>query len=337
VSRGFIRTYINKIKAKARKQDEEVPLIVFPEGRSTKILRALNVLRKEGVCRPVLLGYEDQIRAKIIELGLDPELNEIPVYQPSQHPTFERYSQTLYDMRKRRGVMQAEAQRLMADPNYFAAMAVHLNDADGLVTGATQNYADCVRPILEIVGTGRRKTASGLNIVLFQDRMIFFADTTMNIDPTAEQIATIAIHAARIARYFNIDPKIAMLSYSNFTARNETPKKMREAARIVRERYANIVVDGEMQADTAVNPQIVERIFPFCEIKGGANVLIFPTLDAGNISYKLVQQLGGGEVLGPFLMGVKKPANVLQRTCTVDDIVNTIVLTALECQAYKEA
>jgi malate dehydrogenase (oxaloacetate-decarboxylating)(NADP+) len=167
--------------------------------------------------------------------------------------------------------------------------------------------------------------------------MIFFADTTMNIDPTAEQIATIAIHAARIARYFNIDPKIAMLSYSNFAARQDTPKKMREAARIVRERYANIVVDGEMQADTAVNPEIVERIFPFCEIKGGANVLIFPTLDAGNISYKLVQQLGGGEVLGPFLMGVKKPANVLQRTCTVDDIINTIVLTALECQAYKEA
>jgi malate dehydrogenase (oxaloacetate-decarboxylating)(NADP+) len=337
VSRGFIRTYINKIKAKARKKDEEVPLIVFPEGRSTKILRALNMLRKEGVCRPVLLGYEDQIRSKILELGLDPELNEIPVYQPSQHPSFDRYAQTLYDMRKRRGVMQAEAQRLMADPDYFAAMAVHLNDADGLVTGATQNYADCVRPILEIVGTGRRKTASGLNIVLFQDRMIFFADTTMNIDPTAEQIATIAIHAARIARYFNIDPKIAMLSYSNFAARQDTPKKMREAARIVRERYANIVVDGEMQADTAVNPEIVERIFPFCEIKGGANVLIFPTLDAGNISYKLVQQLGGGEVLGPFLMGVKKPANVLQRTCTVDDIINTIVLTALECQAYKEA
>ena len=128
-----------------------------------------------------------------------------------------------------------------------------------------------------------------------------------------------------------------MLLFSNFTARKENPKKMREAARIVKERYPNIIVDGEMQADTAVNLDIVERIFPFCEIKGGANILIFPTLDAGNISYKLVQQLGGGEVLGPFLMGVKKPANVLQRTCTVDDIVNTIVLTAPECQGYKEA
>jgi malate dehydrogenase (oxaloacetate-decarboxylating)(NADP+) len=166
--------------------------------------------------------------------------------------------------------------------------------------------------------------------------MIFFADTTVNIDPTAEQLANIAVHASRVAKFFNMTPKIAMLSFSNFSGRHETPKKMQKAAQLVKERDPELIVDGEMQADTAVNPDIVERIFPFCDIKGGANILVFPNLDAGNIAYKLVQQLGGGEVLGPFLMGVKKPANVLQRTCTVDDIVNTIVLTAIEAQAYKE-
>jgi malate dehydrogenase (oxaloacetate-decarboxylating)(NADP+) len=166
---------------------------------------------------------------------------------------------------------------------------------------------------------------------------MFFADTAVNINPTAEQIATVAIHAARVAEYFRIQPRIAMLSYTNFRSRGESPSKMKAAAEIVKKRYPHLIVDGEMQADTAVNPDIVERIFPFCEVKNGANILIFPNLDAGNISYKLVQQLGGGEVIGPFLMGIRKPANVLQRTCTVDDIVNTVALTALEAQAFLEA
>ena len=334
-SRGFIRTYINRIRSKAVAKGEELPMIYFPEGRSTKILKALNAIAKEGVMRPVLIGYEDQVRNKIKELELE-NLNNITIYNPTRHPKFKQYVQTLYEMRRRKGVMQAEAERLMSDPNYLAAMAVHLGDADGMITGATQNYANCVTPILEIVGTGRRRTASGLNIMLIKDRMLFFADTTVNINPTSEQLANIAVHASRVARYFNIEPKIAMLSFSNFSARLDNPKKMKEAVRIVKERYPDLIVDGEMQADTAVNPDIVDRIFPFCEIKGGANILIFPNLDAGNIAYKLLQQLGGGEVLGPFLMGVKKPANVLQRTCTVDDIVNTMVLTALESQAYKE-
>jgi len=158
----------------------------------------------------------------------------------------------------------------------------------------------------------------------------------VNINPTAEQCATFAIHAARVAEYFKIQPRIAMLSYSNFTSRGDAPAKMKQAAEIVKKHYPHYIVDGEMQADTAVNPDIVERIFPFCDIKNGANILVFPNLDAGNISYKLVQQLGGAEVIGPFLMGVKRPANVLQRTCTVEDIVNTAAMTALEAQAIKE-
>lgn len=334
-TRGFIRTLINRVKTNSSAKKQALPLIFFPEGKSSKILKALNTIANENVIRPVLLGEVGQVREKIRELELD-NLTEVPVVNPTRHPKFNEYAKTLHDLRRRKGVMQAEAERLMSDANYFAAMSVHTGDADAMVTGATQSYSDCVRPILEIIGTGRSKTASGLNIVLWKDRMVLFADTTMNIDPSAQQIANFSIHAASVAKYFGMTPKIAMLSYTNFSGKRDNPKKMQEAARLVKDRHPNLTVDGEMQADTAVNPEIVERIFPFCEIKGGANILIFPNLDAGNISYKLVQQLGGGEVLGPFLMGVKKPANVLQRTCTVDDIVNTIVLTALEAQAYKE-
>ncbi len=332
---GFVRTVMHRVKNQAAAKKEKLPLIIFPEGASSKVLKAMHTIVREGIVRPVLLGYPDQVRARINELGFE-ELLDLTIVHPSQHPKFKEYVDKLFEMRQRKGVMWREAERLMADPDYFAAMAVHLGDADGMVTGATQNYADCVRPILQIIGSGRRGVASGLNLVLFKNKMWFFADTAVNINPTAQQCATFAIHAARVAEYFKIQPRIAMLSYTNFSSRGDTPRKMKEAADIVKKHYPHYIIDGEMQADTAVSPEIVERIFPFCEVKGGANILVFPNLDAGNISYKLVQQLGGAEVIGPFLMGVKRPANVLQRTCTVDDIVNTVALTALEAQAMKE-
>jgi malate dehydrogenase (oxaloacetate-decarboxylating)(NADP+) len=334
-TRGFIRTLSNKVKTKTSSAKAELPLIYFPEGRSSKILKAINTIVAENVIRPVLLGDVEQIRAKIKELEFE-HLSHIPIIQPRLAENFKEYTSALYDARKRKGLMSAEAERLMYDPNYFAAMAVKRGDADGMITGATMNYSDCVRPILEIIGSGRSKVASGVNFVLIKDRLLLFADTTMNIDPTADQLASIAVHASKVAKYFGLTPKIAMLSFTNFAGKNETPRKMQEAARKVKERDPDLIVDGEMQADTAINPEIVERIFPFCDIKGGANILIFPNLDASNIGYKLVQQLSGAEVLGPFIMGVRKPANVLQRTCTVDDIVNTIVITAVEALAYRD-
>ncbi len=335
-TRGFIRTIWNRVKTHMKTKSQPPPVIYFPEGRSTKILKALNSSITEGAFTPVLIGVVDQVKEKIRELELEHNLGNVQIIQPTKDPRYASYVQELYDARKRKGVMRAEAERLMMDPNYFAAMAVHRGDADAMITGATMNYSECVRPILEIIRAGRSGVASGLNFVLAKDRMLLFADTTMNINPTAEQLASIAVHASKVARYFNLTPRIAMLSYTNFVGGEGTPRKMKEAAQLVKERHPEIIVDGEMQADTAVNSEIVDRIFPFCDIKGGANILIFPTLDAGNIGYKLVQQLGGGEVLGPFIMGIRKPANVLQRTCTVDDIVNTIAITALEAQAYKD-
>ncbi len=334
-SRGFVRSAINRIRTKAQSTNSDVPIIMFPEGFSPKVLKAISSVQKERIIRPVLLGYPDIIREKIKELELD-DLMDVPIVQPSLHKDYPRYVQALYDQRKRRGVLLVEAERLMADPYYFSAMAVKLGDAHGLVSGATNNYSNCVRPILQVIGTGRGQVAAGVNILLIKDRILFFTDTTVNIDPTAEQLATIAIYVSRIAQYFKIEPRIAMLSFTNFAAEFASPKKMREAARIVKERHPDLIVDGEMQADAAVNPALVERIFPFCEIKNGANILVFPNLDASNIGYKLVQQLGGGELLGPFLLGIRKPANVLQRTCTENDVFNTIVMTSLEAQAYTE-
>lgn len=333
---SFVRTVINRVKNQAKAKNAKLPLIIFPEGSSAKILKAIHIIMSENLIRPVLLGYPEQVREKIEELGLH-ELKDLPIVQPSQHPKFSAYAESLFILRQRKGVMHSEAQRLIADPDYFAAMAVENGDADGMITGATRNYADCVRPILQIIGPGKRKTASGLNLVIFKNKMVFFADTAVNIDPTAEQVATIAIHAARVAEYFRIQPRIAMLSYTNFQSKGTNPAKMKAAADIVKKHYPHYIVDGEMQADTAVNTEIVDRIFPFCDVKNGANILVFPNLDAGNISYKLVQQLGGAEVIGPFLMGVKRPANVLQRTCTVEDIVSTVALTALQTQAMSEA
>ncbi len=332
---GFIRTNINKIKAYTKKTKGKKPKIVFPEGNSTKVLKALNTIASEEIITPVLLGNQETIKATIAKLELD-NLSNIEILQPREQKNFSDYTKKFYSIRQRKGVMEAEATRLIRDPYYYASMMVNEGDADASVSGAVQNYADCIRPIFEIIGPDKYKTAAGLIIILFEDRLLFLTDTTVNINPTAEQLATIALAASRVAKYYNIEPRVAMLSYSNFTGKKEAPAKMQKAAKLVSEINPKLTVDGEMQADTAVNPTIVERIFPFCNIKDGANILVFPDLNSGNIAYKLIQQLSECEVMGPFLLGINKPANVMQRTCNVQDIINTIVLTAVESQAYRQ-
>ena len=333
--RGFIREIINKVKRKSKSRSWSIPRIVFPEGNSKRTLKAINMLYEEQLMKPVLLGDTKEIRHFIREMELD-NMDEVEIINPGQSAQFNKYVKIFYEMKQRKGILKKEAARLMKDSNYFGAMMLELGAVDALITGATQNYVDSVRPILQIIGTSKRKIASGVNVILVKDQILFFADTTVNINPNAEDIANIAVHTARVARGLNVKPRIAMLSFSNFTSRQENPRKMRQAAQLVKKWYPNWIVDGELQADTAVNPDIVKNIFPFCQIQQGANVLIFPNLDAGNIAYKLVQQLGSGEVLGPFLMGVKKPANVVQRTGTTEDVANTIVMTCLKVQVYKE-
>ncbi len=330
-SRVFIRSAIHKVHSNAEANGGALPRIVFPEGLSTKVLKALAIIVEEKICQPILLGYPERVREKINNLELE-ILKGLPIYRPAEHPLFEKYAEELFTRRARKGVSQNEAERLMADPNYFASMMVNLGDADGMVTGSSMNYGDAVRPILKTIGIAKDAVPCGLNIILLEDRAILLADTTVNINPTAEQLATIAIQAAGVAEYFKMVPSIAMLSYSNFSGDGGTPAKMQRAVELVKQKRPDLNIDGDMQADTAVNTDIMKRIFPFCELKESANILIFPNLESSNLAYKLLQQLGKGEVIGPFLLGVRRSANVLQRTTTVEAIVNSVVLTALEAQ-----
>jgi malate dehydrogenase (oxaloacetate-decarboxylating)(NADP+) len=335
-SKVFIRSAMHKVHQNIAADGGKKPIIVFPEGHSSKILKALRSLVEEQICEPVLLGYPEVIREKIAKLDLTDILKDIQILHPASHPKFKAYAKDLYDRRNRKGVNSRESERLMADPNYFGAMMVQTGDADGMVTGSSQNYGDAVRPIFHTIGVAKDSVPAGINVVLLEDRFLLLADTTVNINPTAEQCATIALQAAAICEYFGASPRIAMLSYSNFSGEPGTPAKMKRAAELVRAQRPDIPVDGDMQADTAVNPDIMGRIFPFSRIQEGANILIFPNLESSNISYKLLQQLGGGEVIGPFLVGVRRSANVLQRTTTVDGIINSVVLTTLEAQFIKE-
>lgn len=335
-SKVFIRSAINRVHQNAAANGGALPRIVFPEGTSSKILKALGTLVEERICQPILLGYPDRVKEKIKALDI-PLLKDVTIIHPSTYPKYFSYVEKLYSLRQRKGTTLSEAERLMADPNYFAAMMVNMGDADGMVSGSSINYADAVRPILQSIATYKNGVAAGLNIVLLEDKFLVLADTTVNFNPTAEQCAQIALQAANIVEYFGIQPRVAMLSYSNFSGAEGTPKKMKKAAEILRELRPGIMVEGDMQADTAVNPEIMERLFPFSGLKGGANILIFPNLESSNIAYKLIQQIGKTEVIGPFLTGVRRSANVLQRTTTVDGIVNSVVFTALEAQFIKEA
>lgn len=335
-SKVFVRSVIHRVQSNAAQDPQGLPKIVFPEGSSVKILKALNALVEEQICQPILLGDPKRIKDRIQQLDLE-HLNDITIIHPIQSDKYQAYAEKLYELRQRKGVTLSEAERLMAMTDYFGAMMLHMGEADGMLTGSTQDYADAVRPILQIVGVGKEGCASGLNLVLMEDRFIFLADTTVNINPTVEQLATIGHQAARVAKHFHVEPRVAMLSYSNFgSSKGETPLKMKQAADLLRKRKPSYLVDGDIQADTAVNPELIDRIFPFCNFKDGANILIFPNLESSNIAYKLLQQIGKVEVIGPFLMGVKKAANVLQRTTTVESIVNSVVLTALEAQYYRE-
>lgn len=335
-SKAFIRSAIHRVHRNSS-ETGRLPRIVFPEGSSTKVLKALQILVEEKICDPILLGYPSVVKEKIAQLNLE-TLKNVQIIHPSQSPQFKAYAEALYKLRQRKGVTQREAERLMADPNYYGAMMLRMEDADGLVTGASQNYSDAVKPILQTVGLHKNGVPAGINFVLTEKDFLLLADSTVNFSPTPEQLAQMAVQSSRIAQYFGQTPRVAMLSFSNFTGAEGTPAKMKKAAEIFKKMEPTVVCDGDIQADTAVNATITTRIFPFSSLAGteGANVLLFPNLESANISYKLLQQVGKVEVIGPFLMGVKQAANVLQRTTTVDSIVHSVVITALEAQYLQQ-
>lgn len=329
----FIRSAINQVHANSERQGS-LPRIVFPEGTSSKILKSIRSLIDEKICHPIVIGNPDFIREKAKKHSVD--MDGIEILNIQGHPKFHQYAEELYKRRQRKGVNIKEAERLMNDPSYFASMMIDQGDADGMVNGATTNYSEAVKPILHTVGLAKDHVPAGLNILISENKFLFLTDTTVNINPTAEQLAQIAIQTALVAEYFGQKPRIAMLSYSNFSGASGTPEKMKKAVEIVKKLRPDLAIEGDMQADTAVNAEIQSRIFPFSQLGGEANILIFPNLESANISYKLLQQLGKVEVIGPFLLGVRRAANVLQRTTTEDTIFSSVVLTALEAQIIKD-
>lgn len=325
----FIRSAIHRVHANADRLGY-LPRIVFPEGSSSKILKAIRTCIEERICRPIVLGSPERILEKAKSHDID--MDGIDIIDPIKHELFDKYAAELYMRRQRKGINIKEAERLMSDPNYFAAMMLDQGEADAMVNGATTNYAEAVKPILHTVGLAKGSVPAGLNMILADNKLLFIADTTINFNPNSEQLASIAVQIAQVAEYFGQKPRIAMLSYSNFSGADGTPSKMKKAAELVRKMRPDLAIDGDMQADTAVNAEIQNRIFPFSELKGEANILVFPNLESANISYKLLQQIGKVEVLGPFLLGARRAANVLQRTTTVETIFSSVVLTALESQ-----
>ncbi len=329
LSKEIIRVMIHK----AQKNPKTV---VYPEGEEEKIIRAAHVCYSENIAKPVLLGNESKIKKIIEELDYNP--SEFIIEDPETSEKSSKYAEEYYQRRQRKGVSLVKAKRVMKYPNYFGSMMVKFGDADTLISGLTTDYPTTIRPALQCIGVrDGLNIVSGLYIVAAKKKVYFFADTTVNVNPNSEQLAEIAISAADTVQEFDIIPKVAMLSFSNFGS-SPYPEtiKVKNAVEIVKLKRPDIIVDGEMQADTAVVPEIIESDYQFSSIKGGANILVFPDLNSGNIAYKLMARIGQATVIGPILMGMRKPIHVLQRGATVDEIINMTAIAVVEAAPKKK-
>ncbi len=326
------RSFMYVIHEKAKQNPKR---IVLAEGDHVKIQRAAKILAEEEIAKPILLSRG---RAAAEALGaLDPKA-PVEVIDPETHPAFMNYVQAFYEKRKRLGVTLEEAVNAVREPNYFAAMMVEKGDADGSLSGLTTNYADTIKPALQAIGAapGVRR-AAGLYILILKERVFFFADTTVNIEPTAEDLAEIALLSADTAKLFNITPRVAMISFSNFgSTRHPNADKVREAVRIVHSRRPSLECDGEMQADTAIQTEFLKENYPWVSLTGPANILVFPDLESANAAYKLVWRLAKADAIGPILMGLGKPVHVLQRGVEVADIVNMAAFAVVDAQSRKK-
>ena len=324
-ARGIMRGLISRAQQDPRR-------IVFPEGEDPKILRAAQILVDEQIAQPILLGRLDRVRALADEMNIP--LDGIVLEEPGASKHRDRYAQFLWNKRQRKGLSLVEANQRITRATIFGSVMVATGDADALLGGIGKHYPETVRPALEVIGAHPDVgLASGLYMLVFEQHVVFFGDTTVNIDPSAEQLALIAHSAAGLARTFGIAPRIAMLSFSNFgSVKHPEAAKMAEAVRLIRRRDPSLVVDGEMQADTAFNEEVLAGRYPFSALKEAANVLIFPNLSAGNIAYKLLTQLGGATAIGPILVGMQHPVHVLEQGADVQEIVNMAAVAVIDAQ-----
>ena len=320
---------MNVVSDKARRAPKR---IVFPEGYSVRILRAAHIVQHENIGKPIVLGRPDRVRAVAAEHEID--LTGIEIIDPEHSPKAKDYADTFYEKRKRKGVTQLDAVEIMQDRIYYGMMMLEKGDTDCVLCGVTTDYPTTIRPALEIIPLQPGITrVSGLFAMIKQDQVYMFADTTVNINPSAEELAEIALCAASVAKRFNIEPRVAMLSFSNFgSVRLPESMKVARATELVKEKAPDLIVDGEMQADTALMPDFMKRHYPFSKLQARANIFIFPDLNSGNIAYKLIQRMGGFTAVGPILMGLSRPVHVLHRTLTVNEIVDMAAIAVVDAQ-----
>jgi malate dehydrogenase (oxaloacetate-decarboxylating)(NADP+) len=330
---GLDNYIIRVLNNKARKDPRKV---VFAEADNIKVLKAAQIVKEEGIALPILLGDEKRIQQLLLENNID--LKDVPIIDPRSEAMADkrnRFGELFFEKRQRRGFNMYEAKKIMRERNYFGCMMVETGEADALISGLTRNYPDTIRPALEIIGMeeGVKKVA-GMYIVLRPQGPLFLADTTVNLNPTAEELADITLLTAKEVRQFNIEPRIAMLSYSNFGSSNTPEAKMvRTAYELVKQKDPALIVDGELQASLAFNKEVLKDSYPNSPlIDGEVNTLIFPNLSAGNIAYNLLMEVGGFEVIGPVLLGLKKPVHILQLGSSVRQICSMVAMAVMDAQ-----
>jgi len=327
----LMRNLANKAKTNPKR-------IVFAEADQPKILKAAQMVRDEGIAFPILLGNKNKIERIALENSID--ISDMPIIDPLIESEDKRkeFGEMLWYKRQRKGVTLYDAVRSMRDRNYFGCMMVEVGLADAMISGYTRKYAIPIRPALECIGVqnGVKKVA-GLYVLITKRGPMFLADTTMTENPTAEELVEITLLTARTVQQFNITPKIAMLSYSNFgSVKGEVPEKVAKAVRFLHENYPGLIVDGDVQANFALNKTLIKEQFPFSQLANqDVNTLIFPNLASGNIAYKLIQELAGAEAIGPILMGLKKPVHILQLGSSVREIVNMAIIAVVDAQNKK--
>jgi malate dehydrogenase (oxaloacetate-decarboxylating)(NADP+) len=332
---GIDQKLMSRIIDRAKKSPKRV---VFAEATHHKILKAAQILKDEGIAKPILLGNKKEIQQLIEEHKL--ELQDCPIIYPREEPEMvKRYAEVLYQKRQRKGMTFLDCERQMRERNYFGAAMVDCGDADALVSGLTKDYAKIISPALQVIGVAEGVTrVAGMYIIINKRGTYFFSDTTVNLDPDAQELAEITELTARGVKFFGLEPRIAILSYSNFgSSKGDVPEKTRMAVQLARKRNPDLVVEGDIQANVALNMEIQQETYPFSALsKEGANTLIFPNLASGNIAYKLLMEIGGAEAIGPILLGMKKPVHVLQLGSSIREIVNMAAIAVVDAQLHDQ-
>lgn len=331
---GIDQKLMTRIIDRAKKNPKRV---VFAEAHHHKILKAAQILQDEGIAQPILLGDKEEIERLIIEHKL--ELDCPIIYPRKEQAKVEQFAEVLYKKRQRKGMTLRDCQQLLRDRNYYGAMMVEMGEADALVSGLTKDYPKTIVPALQIIGIAEGvNRVAGMYIILNKKGTFFFADATVNLNPNAAELVDIIGLTARGVKFFGIEPRVAVLSYSNFgSSKGEVPEKTREAVRLAKKKYPDLVIDGEIQANVALSTEIQKENYPFSALSDeAANTLIFPNLESGNIAYKLLMEIGGAEAIGPILLGMKKPVHVLQLGSSTREIVNMAAIAVVDAQLHDQ-